>query len=395
MEYLCVLGRQPAIGRAELEALYGADHIEITSTSTVIVKTTKKFDITQLGGTVKVAKILTRLPRSSMRDAFTYLSSTIPAHLSYLPDGKLQFGISVYDETITPKTILAELLTLKKVIKKAGRSVRIIENKTPALDAAQVIYNKLTSALGWELLLIKSSDDILLAQTTAVQDINDYTKRDRMRPKRDARVGMLPPKLAQTIINLARDRIEIQQILDPFCGTGVILQEALLMGYDVAGTDVQDRMIDYSKQNLAWLQTQYSTDSTYTLERGDATAHQWDYLQPHKKTLNTVVASEIYLGRPFTAPPDQTLLHKNRADCDIIFKKFLENLAAQLPHKSRLCLAVPAWHVNQQIYHLKTLDDLEKIGYNRISFVHASQNDLIYHREGQIVGRELIVLTRR
>jgi hypothetical protein len=40
------------------------------------------------------------------------------------------------------------------------------------------------------------------------------------------------------------------------------------------------------------------------------------------------------------------------------------------------------------------LDDLAKIGYNRIDFTCASLEELLYHREDQIVGRELLVLTR-
>src|SRR6185503_16098722 len=100
----------------------------------------------------------------------------------------------------------------------------------------------------------------LLAQTLFVQDIEAYGARDQARPARDARVGMLPPKLAQIILNLsagplrpAAPQLERLRILDPFCGTGVILQEALLMGYSVLGTDIEPRMADYSKRNLRWL----------------------------------------------------------------------------------------------------------------------------------------------
>ena len=46
-------------------------------------------------------------------------------------------------------------------------------------------------------------------------------------------------------------------LLDPFCGTGVVLQEALLMGYDVYGTDLEPRMIDYSGANLDWLSERF------------------------------------------------------------------------------------------------------------------------------------------
>jgi len=61
----------------------------------------------------------------------------------------------------------------------------------------------------------------------------------------------------------------------------------------------------------------------------------------------------------------------------------------------RLCLAVPAWQTGRNFKHLPLLDQLTDMGYNRVSFVHAGGNDLIYHREGQIVGRELVTLIRK
>ena len=76
-------------------------------------------------------------------------------------------------------------------------------NNENHLNSAQVLNNKLTSELGCELLLVSDGVNTIIARTTAVQDIDAYTLRDRGRPKRDARVGMLPPKLAQTIINLS------------------------------------------------------------------------------------------------------------------------------------------------------------------------------------------------
>lgn len=61
----------------------------------------------------------------------------------------------------------------------------------------------------------------------------------------------------------------------------------------------------------------------------------------------------------------------------------------------RICLAVPAWKTRKGFIHLPLLDSLEKLGYTRVSFVHADNNKLIYHREGQVVGRELVVLIRK
>ena len=82
-------------------------------------------------------------------------------------------------------------------------------------------------------------------------------------------------------------------------------------------------------------------------------------------------------------------------DVNHIHKKFLQNVASQTQPGFRMCIAVPAWSVRGEFKHLKTLDILDELGYNRIEFVHARSEDLIYHREGQVVARELVVLTRK
>src|SRR5690606_11916031 len=114
------------------------------------------------------------------------------------------------------------------------------------------------------------------------------------------------------------------------------------------------------------------------------------------------IAGETYLGRPFAAPPPPALLEETRREVDAIHHQFLQNLARQTPSGFRLCLALPAWQSGRQatwrtksgFLHLQTLDSLEKLGYTRMSFVHAPQERLVYHRPRQIVGRELVVLTR-
>jgi tRNA G10 N-methylase Trm11 len=239
--------------------------------------------------------------------------------------------------------------------------------------------------------LVRHGSKTWLAQTVKVQNINAYARRDQGRPKRDARVGMLPPKLAQTIVNLATGPLPVTEdnvVLDPFCGTGVILQEALLMGYGAYGTDLEPRMIDYSRQNLEWLAT-HGKDSTPTLEAGDATKHDWTY--PY-----SVIASETYLGRPLSSWPGADTLREIIGTCNVIIEKFLQNLAEQTQPGKRLCLAIPAWRgPNGQIHHLPLLDHLEKLGYNRLRFEHAKDSELVYFRPEQLVARELLVITRK
>lgn len=383
MSTVCILGRQPELGLAELESLFGAGNVQLAGTAAAIIKHEGGFPFDRLGGTMKAAKLLAKFETADWSKLEAYLIEHIPARLQHLPEGKLKLGLSTYGLQISVGKLNASGLNLKKVIKAAGRSVRIVPNKQLELNTAQVLYNQLTGPTGSELLLIRDGNTTVLAQTTHVQDIEAYAARDQARPKRDARVGMLPPKLAQIIINLTQPS-DGATILDPFCGTGVVLQEALLMGYNAYGTDLEPRMTGYTAANLAWLNI---TSLEQRVEQGDATSHQWS------KPFNTI-ATETYLGRPFSTEPQPAILREVMQDVDTIHRKFLKNVARQTPSGFRLCIAVPAWKTKQSFQHLKALDSLEELGYNRVSFVRPGDKPLIYHREGQVVGRELVVLVR-
>jgi tRNA (guanine10-N2)-dimethyltransferase len=176
-------------------------------------------------------------------------------------------------------------------------------------------------------------------------------------------------------------------VLDPICGTGVVLQEAGLMGSGMYGTDLEPRMVDFSAKNLDWLAERARIPSP-VLEAGDATSHQWGH--PF-----TAIASETYLGRPLSSWPGPGKLQEIIGTCNVITEHFLKNMAAQAKPGTRLCLAVPAWRApDGHIHHLPMLDHLEKMGYNRVSFEHARDVDLVYFRPDQIVARELLVITR-
>lgn len=386
-----ITGRQVALSVVELESLYGADNLSITgSTAVTINLSPNKIEFNRLGGAMKLGKVLTELPFNNWSKIKDYLINNITNFLATMPNGKIKFGISCYDTDVSPAAINATALAIKKQAKAANHSMRVIPNKQTTLNSAQVLNNKLTdNELGLELLVIKNKKATIIAQTIAVQDIDAYAARDQARPKRDAKVGMLPPKLAQTIINLAHPASpENKTLLDPFCGTGVLLQEALLMGFNVIGSDIDKRMIEYSKINLEWLHNYQYYNASVSLEQADACDLS---LSP---AVNTI-ACETYLGRPFSVEPKSEILRDVVQDVNTIHKKFLKNITQQIKSDMRLCLAVPAWFTSRGIIHLPVLDQLTDMGYTRMSFVHTDNKDLIYHREGQIVGRELVILIRK
>lgn len=392
-----ILGRQPALGLAELESVYSGAVIQPIrgrggTVGAIADVSPGSVDFQRLGGSIKYGKILATYETIDWRTIEKRLVDFIPDLYAELPEGKVTIGISVYGlPGVTTQRVLATGLSIKKAVKKTGRPVRLVPNTELELNSASVLHNGLAGSNGCELLLVRDNDKTILAQTAAVQDIESYTVRDRGRPRRDARVGMLPPKLAQTITNLAvaDQNPNTAAVLDPFCGTGVILQEAGLMGMSVYGTDLDERMVRYSRDNMNWVKEDLGVIFQWKVAEGDATSYGWD-------PIFNSIASETYLGKPFTFLPSSEVLAQTVSECNLIIKKFLRNIGNQAKSGTRMCLAVPAWQVRPgQFRHLPLVDSLEDLGYNRISFEHVRHDELLYFREDQTVARELLVIIKR
>jgi tRNA G10 N-methylase Trm11 len=154
-------------------------------------------------------------------------------------------------------------------------------------------------------------------------------------------------------------------------------------------------MIKYSQRNLDWLtektpKLQKSAAPSITLEEGDATNHQW------QSTGIDFVASEIYLGHPLSAAPADIKFKELKQDAETLLRAFLKNIAPQIKSGTQLALATPSWLRHDGSYKgVDILDEIENLGYNSIKYLNATQSDLLYHRENQIVARQIIVLRKK
>lgn len=389
--YIAILGRQPAIGIAELEAVY--DSARWFSTHSALVESAP--DLERLGGTLKAGQVIFDIPRGDWRKVSLKIVSHYAKKWRDL-DGKITLGLSAYDMTANVRDIQKTGLILKAKLKDSGVSLRLIPNVEPALSTATSHHNKLGLADNKiELLVVSSKDRIVVAESIGAQNITRLARRDQNRPKRDAFVGMLPPKLAQIIVNLAVGELNSDDtaqapltVLDPFCGTGVILQESALMGLRPYGTDLADKMIEFSQINLEWLAGEFHVSKNWRLAQGDAMTAKW-------YPPIDAVAGETYLGQPFSAPPTPGKLTEVRGNCNHIISSFLENIAPQLQPGTPLCLAIPAWRDNYGNFtHLPLIGNLARLGYKQRTFTTVNPEQLLYYRENQIVARELLVLVR-
>ena len=382
MKYLAVLGRQPEISIAEIEAQCLAGPVA-TFSPTVLGSRLRAAGVPQVASPAHFEFISDIEPKIDRFGGVLKLAIELEKKplefLQELPEGKITIGVSDYSKNASRRTAAMEALKLKKILVRHGRSVRVVENKDATLSTATSLHNGLSGKNKRKVELIKANNDWY--KVIGVQDIDAYTKRDQARPARDAKVGMLPPKLAQILINLCGPLPEGATVLDPFCGTGVVLQEALLMGYRAYGTDISERMVEYSDKNL-----KHFDFKNYEVGVGDATSFHWN--QPID-----AVACEGYLGKPFAKIPSEMELKEQKQECGAIVLGFLKNLADQVKASAPVTIAVPAWLRKNKTYErLDILDLIDKLGYN---VENKSREGLLYHRDNQVVARDIIILRKK
>ncbi len=383
-----MLGSQPGLSVAELESIVGPRLVRPLGNDYALIDIDKeKLDLSKLGGSIKIAKLIKIIPTSRWNKVSAIAFDEIFKILkekTIETQHKLTLGISVNEFKISPKQLWLLSFAISKKFKKEGRTIRVIMGKNFQLNSAQVIHNKLTGEFGFEFLIIAHAGKAYLARTLSIQDIENYSKRDYGKPKRDMDVGMIPPKLAQIMLNLANVN-ENNTVLDPFCGTGSILMEAAMRHSKLYGSDIKQLMLDYTKVNLDWLAKEWSLSIDYKLALADATTYKWN------SSFDRVV-TETYLGPSIKYMQNDDSVDKAIDYCDNLIKKFLINLKPQLNDNSRCCIAVPVWNSKGGFIHLPILRQLEKLGYKRLEFTHVNFADLIYYRSEQMVGRELLVL---
>ena len=394
MKYVAIAGRQPLISLAEIQALYDKA-ARLVGKKLVFFEIDEDGeenispDINRLGGSLKLGRFFD----TDFNKLAKFLAT---AH----PEGKITLGISDFSKQKKSGLAKQKSMELKRSLARMGRSARVITSNEPEISSATAHHNQLGEKAGcFEIFLIDR--EIYLSLGT--QNITAYTERDQARPARDAKVGMLPPKLAQILINLCGKLPEGARVLDPFCGTGVVLQEAAIMGYIPYGTDLNERMVEYSKKNLSWLFNernqkrfkilpdliQKKDQIIEAISVGDATNFTWE-------GKIDAVAFEGYLGAPMSKPPVDIKFKTEKAKCREIAVGFLKNITPQIKSGTPVVMALPAWlRENGKYAGLNILDEIQEMGYNFEKFQDLSQSDLLYYREGQIVAREIIVIRKR
>ncbi|EKD63695.1 MAG: putative DNA methylase [uncultured bacterium] len=330
----------------------------------------------RLGGTIKISEIIKELP-SRLPINFSELIERELPKLKTSPKGKFEYGISTYPEN---QNLIRKLLKgAKNVLKEAGISSRYLNQDNKNLSS-------IMSANCEELNLV-FGEKTYLTHTVATQDIAEYSFRDYDRPARDDRSGMLPPKLAQIMINLAHPEAGTI-IYDPFCGSGTVLQESILMGFDTMGTDISQKAVNDSRTNLDWLAKNFElTGKCLKLEVKDATKLTPSDFPTDKKLA---IVAESYLGEPQKEIPTSEKAKEILARLEMLYIDFLRT---PIPSGTNLVLALPFFNLKPEPIYLEDLIyKVKELGY----IIPASKEQILsYARKNQIVGRMIVRLVHQ
>lgn len=317
--------------------------------------------------------------------------------------GKVTFSVRAYG---VDRTIVHGLYRdIKATLKKNGIPSRYIGNERKAPVSAQLHDEGLINGKGGcEFVILQDveEDFLWIGRTVAAQNPDGYTKRDMHKPVRDTRAGMLPPKLAQMLLNLGSwiaHEVDPKApkhltVLDPFCGTGVLPMEALLNGWPVLASDVSIKAVNGCEKNLEWIRKEekiLKKDVPSTVWKHDATKAFDLKEKPH------VIVTESALGPALTDRPTAKDAAKYRAECDAVEIAFLENVAKTLPGLP-VVATFPCWYLKAGPVFLEQVwKNLAKIGFEAVLPPGAvaeipGHKSLLYRRVDQFVGREVVML---
>ena len=200
--YAAFLGHQPRISIAELAATIDDFTLErIIDRSIALFRSNEELTqehLNRWGGIILLAR--------QVSDADVEIENVPQLLSNELKSirGKVTFSLRAIG-VARPK--VRELYrTCKDTLKKQGKASRYIGNeRIPAATALLRDTGVTDGSHGAELVLLREVRDdnefLWIGRTIAIQDPNAYSVRDMQKPVRDTRSGLLPPKLAQVLLN--------------------------------------------------------------------------------------------------------------------------------------------------------------------------------------------------
>ena len=415
-EYLVILGRSPDLSYAELLSFLEArgeeyDLVQKEHDFSILKISNKDFaqDVTRsVGSILKIAQKIICIPL--IKEEMTSLEKELSQlKLLDMSDDHFNWGVSGYGDSPYLRLIWQKVKNqIKKEIKMVkGKGNFIWPRKAHdkpfekrfciPLMPDDIIKKRLIDQ-GFEINITLSNNLCCLWRTIGVLPLHDFNERDFKRPHQRP-IYSISPALARTMINLSKAR-KSDIILDPFCGVGTILQEALLSGFNVKGLDINSTCINQTVDNLYWTSQKYDLDySKKNLEKdvqiGDARSIEKIF---PKRSIHAIV-SEPDLGPPLRIFPSKDKANRILTQTENLYTQFITSAKKVLLNEGKMVLTFPIIRIQEGGF-LRLLN-LKKIVGHAGFFVSGGpyqirpDGDDLHRSRKRIIEREIYVLNKR
>lgn len=375
MKCLFILGRNPNLSLAEINSYLEKEKNKIVSKE--LEKNALLLDIQNslnertvdfLGGTISIGEVI---EEGSWKDLFKKLDKK---EIYFGTSNKLNYLIWNFSEDNSYNQV-SEYLKERFRKEKLKATEKHLGGFIKTQDGEE-LKNSRSPNVEEEFFIFGSKKKVYFGKISQKCDYQKIEARDTKKPVRRPELS-ISPRLAKIMINLSQIKKD-EIILDPFCGIGVVLQEALLQGYSVIGLDKDKKAIEGCNQNLSWFNF---PKNKYKLFNGDST-----YFKFSDKISG--IATEPDLGEILKKSPTPNEAKKTLEEFENLMIKVINNFKKNLSSGSKIVFTSPLirLHTGQRI----------SCNYDKIirqtGFKIKEGFPINEFREGQIVGRQIFVL---
>ena len=361
MIYLFILGRNPQLSVEEIKSFLKRTGNVIMNEKLrengLLIELEKPLDagsVDVLGGTIAIGIVMCQLKDMNKKDI--YMGT----------DNKFNYAIWDFSDRT------AEVSEYLKVRFRSER-LKVTEKKFSGFIKTQDenIVKKLSSnRINEEFFVFEN----LFGKIVQKCNYKELEKRDMEKPVRREDLS-ISPRLAKIMINLSEVK-EDGTLLDAFCGIGVILMESLSMGVKAIGIDRDDEAIEGARKNIAWLNV---PRDKWVLMNNDSS----------KVVMGSVDAlvSEPDFGETLRKTPNEREAKKMIDKAENLIISVVNNLKKSVMGK--MVFTLPLISTGRE----RVGCDIERICH-KTGLKMEEGFPIKEFREGQIVGREIIVLKK-
>lgn len=323
MLYLFFLGRDFELSKLEIESLLENKGInfKIADESKKIVlidcdKLQQKI-IDEFGGVIKIAEVISSSGRIDQIE-----DNLEKANIYSGNSNKTEYYIDAFNTNL--------LSFVEDYLKEYFKTIKVKALYKGSKEPSKLI-NKSILDKGINIIIFKNC----IGRVIAITNPGELKRRDLSRPEVDY-MKVISIRLAKILINIAQVK-KNEVLLDPFSGSGTILQEALLKGINVIGIDSDKESIKQAKANLDWLISEYNIKNNFQLINLDCRK----LVSVVKENSVNGVVTEPYMGPYIRKLPTMNEAKKLVVDLSGLYYSLLGNLKKVVKKNGKIVIIIP------------------------------------------------------